>query len=113
MLPRRFKKNLKQLYILHPTKWIEAVTKIMTTSGVSKKFFQKIHYLQTIAELQKSLQPMPTLPKFVHDEDVVRVQKLRDAEAGHANNAKAASGAMPPQRQQEPLGLVFGRPLVG
>jgi len=54
---------------------------------------------------------MPTLPKFVHDEDVIRVQKLKDAEASHASNASSSS-SFPPQRQQ-PLGLVFGRPLVG
>lgn len=113
LLPRKFKKNLKQLFILHPTKWVEAFAKVVNTLGVSKKLWQKVHYPHTIAELQRKLQPMPDLPKFVHDADVVRVEKLKQHEARNRDASVPTAKGTAAMAHSKPLGLLFKRPLIG
>lgn len=53
-LDRSFKKNLKQLFVVHPTWWIRGVWYFFR-SFVSVKFKNKIIYTSSLAELRQSL----------------------------------------------------------
>lgn len=53
-LDRSFKKNLKQLYVVHPTWWIRTVWYLFR-SFVSVKFKNKIVYTANLAELRQAL----------------------------------------------------------
>jgi hypothetical protein len=65
ILNRKYKKNLKQLYIVHPSWFVRAVFKFFSTF-VSSKFWQKLHYVYEINDLFKFIQrDQVVLPKFV------------------------------------------------
>lgn len=53
-LDRSFKKNLKMLFVVHPTWWIRGVWYFFR-SFVSVKFKNKIIYTSSLAELRQSL----------------------------------------------------------
>ena len=57
LLPRKFKKNLKEIFMLHPTKLLNVMSKVAKILGVSKKVFQKVRYPQTIAEVSLLFSP--------------------------------------------------------
>eukprot|EP00128_Syssomonas_multiformis_P005053 Colp12_sorted_trinity150504_noHs@866 len=55
-IERRFRKDVKQLYVVHPTWWVTALIKGVAHL-VSSKFSQKIVFVPTIKDLEKY---MPT-----------------------------------------------------
>ncbi|EGC39001.1 hypothetical protein DICPUDRAFT_93698 [Dictyostelium purpureum] len=50
MLPRNYKKNLKNLYILHPSGWLKFLLLAMSPF-LSEKFWNKVEYLDYIQEI--------------------------------------------------------------
>ena len=50
LFDRRFKKNLKQLYIVHPTFWLKTALQFLRPF-ISSKFYAKIHYLNKLADI--------------------------------------------------------------
>jgi hypothetical protein len=49
-LDRKFKKNLKALYIIHPTYLVKLISQLFRTL-VSSKFHKKVNYFNTLSEL--------------------------------------------------------------
>lgn len=54
VLDRRFKKNLKALYIVHPTRFIRIIWGLFRPF-ISTKFEDKFHYVNCIKELEEAL----------------------------------------------------------
>ncbi|XP_033610412.1 uncharacterized protein LOC111871969 isoform X2 [Cryptotermes secundus] len=50
MIDRRLRKNLKGLYLVHPTFWLKTIV-IMTRPFISSKFSRKLNFVDTLAEL--------------------------------------------------------------
>jgi prune family protein 2 len=44
LFDRRFKKNLKQIFVVHPSFWVRTVL-AMCRPFISSKLYEKIHYL--------------------------------------------------------------------
>jgi hypothetical protein len=81
LLPRRYRKNLLNLFILHPT------ARVHVFATVAKVFFgkrvePKMRYVSCIAELQSIISPMtlPLPPAFLLWEDKVYFQRTLDEE---------------------------------
>lgn len=53
-LDRSFRKNLKQLFVVHPTWWIRGIW-MFFRPFISVKFRNKLIYISTLAELRQSL----------------------------------------------------------
>ncbi|KAF9164663.1 hypothetical protein DFQ27_009268 [Actinomortierella ambigua] len=53
-LNRRYKKNLKALYIVHPTTWARLILTTMN-AVISPKFASKVHYVDTLSNLAKAV----------------------------------------------------------
>ena len=83
MLPRRYKKNLKKLYVLHPKMGIKIFFELSRVF-VSTKFYNKLQYVQSIADLEAYISPsVETLPlTYIKFEDEL--------------NGLKPSGIMPP-----------------
>lgn len=54
MIDRKLKKNLKALYLVHPTFWLKTLL-LMIKPFISSKFSRKIHYANNLTELYKIL----------------------------------------------------------
>ncbi|CAI5440837.1 unnamed protein product [Caenorhabditis angaria] len=54
-LDRRFKKNLKALYVVHPTRFIRIIFGLFK-GFISNKFENKFHYVMCIDDLERSLE---------------------------------------------------------
>lgn len=52
ILNRKYKKNLKALYVVHPTFWVKGLTKLFKPF-VSAKFWQKLIYIEEINEIHR------------------------------------------------------------
>ncbi|XP_063227835.1 uncharacterized protein LOC134533943 isoform X2 [Bacillus rossius redtenbacheri] len=50
MIDRRLRKNLKKLYLVHPTFWLKTIV-IMTRPFVSSKFTRKLAFVETLGDL--------------------------------------------------------------
>ncbi|KAG2393224.1 hypothetical protein C9374_009801 [Naegleria lovaniensis] len=59
-ITRKYKKNLKSLYILHPTMMIKVIMKCFSPF-VSEKFWKKLHLVDSIQDIYKDI-PEETLP---------------------------------------------------
>ncbi|KAK5576066.1 hypothetical protein RB653_007204 [Dictyostelium firmibasis] len=71
MLPRNYKKNLKNLYILHPSGWLKILLLAMSPF-LSEKFWSKVEYLDYIQEIPGVLERsniISKLPQSVKDYD--------------------------------------------
>jgi len=71
MLPRNFKKNLKTLYILHPSTWIKFLFMAMSPF-LSEKVWNKVSYLDYIQEIPGILDRnaiLSKIPQSVKDYD--------------------------------------------
>ncbi|KAJ1893735.1 hypothetical protein LPJ66_005583 [Kickxella alabastrina] len=53
-LNRKYKKNLKALYIVHPSKWVQILMTAMN-AVLSPKFAKKVQWIDTLSELATSL----------------------------------------------------------
>ncbi|XP_018901800.2 protein prune homolog 2 [Bemisia tabaci] len=54
MIDRRLRKNLKNLYLVHPTFWLKTIV-LMTKPFISSKFSKKIVFVNSLAELNEIL----------------------------------------------------------
>ncbi|XP_021928721.1 uncharacterized protein LOC110834157 isoform X2 [Zootermopsis nevadensis] len=50
MIDRRLRKNLKGLYLVHPTFWLKTIV-LMTRPFISSKFSRKLNFVDSLAEL--------------------------------------------------------------
>jgi hypothetical protein len=57
ILPRKYKKNLKEMVLLHPTFGIRTFFDI-SRYFVGEKFFRKLHFVDCIASLQRVISPL-------------------------------------------------------
>ncbi|KAJ1779220.1 hypothetical protein LPJ54_001094 [Coemansia sp. RSA 1824] len=73
-LDRRYRKNIKSVYVVHPSMWTKLVFRILGTF-VSQKFFAKITWIDTLAELGRHV-PLGqiSVPQAVYEYDA-RVEK--------------------------------------
>ncbi|CAO4365397.1 unnamed protein product [Caenorhabditis nigoni] len=68
-LDRRFKKNLKALYVVHPTRFIRIIFSLFK-GFISSKFENKFHYVMCIDELENALSVSRlNLPSPIRDHD--------------------------------------------
>ncbi|XGW12082.1 hypothetical protein V3C99_013061 [Haemonchus contortus] len=73
VLDRRFKKNLKALYVVHPTRFIRIIWGLFRPF-ISSKFENKFHYVNCIKELEEALSVARlNLPQPIrtHDEQLM------------------------------------------
>lgn len=62
ILPRKYKKNLKEMILLHPTFGVRTFFEI-SRYFVGEKFFRKLHFINRISQLQSVISPQQlTLP---------------------------------------------------
>lgn len=54
MIDRRLRKNLKRLYLVHPTFWLKTIV-LMTKPFISAKFSKKLTFVYSLAELAEIL----------------------------------------------------------
>jgi hypothetical protein len=52
MVDRRLRKNLKQLYLVHPTFWVKTVLRLVRPF-ISRKFYRKVHFLESLRDLER------------------------------------------------------------
>lgn len=82
MIDRKLRKNLKCLFIVHPTWFIRTVIAI-SRPFISVKFLEKIRYVQTLEELSQTI-PMEhvQIPDSVlqYDDDKIRSRERLDQE---------------------------------
>ncbi|OZC06016.1 hypothetical protein X798_07002 [Onchocerca flexuosa] len=77
VLDRKYKKNLKALYLVHPTRFIRIVWSIFKPF-ISIKFERKIHYVDYLHELDSVLRvEQLNLPQPIKDHDSSRLLALR------------------------------------
>ncbi len=122
---KRFRKNLKKLYILHPTFFTRTLVQLLSTGGyfVSPKFARKIVQLPTLAELarhvdvrQIDLPPeVGALDARLVEEQARSERKLKEQQqqqqrrASGAGSAEKAPGAV--AEEMDAAAKVFGVPL--
>ncbi|KAF4522814.1 hypothetical protein B566_EDAN008075 [Ephemera danica] len=78
MIDRRLRKNLKGLYLVHPTFWLKTIV-VMTRPFVSTKFSRKLSFVETLTDLAQ-LVPLEqiTIPERVKQLDFqLNVKKRR------------------------------------
>jgi len=69
---RKYKKNLKAMYVVHPTMFVKAALLFMTPF-VSKKFWKKFFYIENVRDLYVHIPPSQVvLPSAVMDYDLNR-----------------------------------------
>ncbi|XP_037296084.1 protein prune homolog 2-like isoform X1 [Manduca sexta] len=72
LIDRRLRKSLKHLYLVHPTFWLKSFV-ILTKPFVSSKFFRKLSYVRSLAELAALVPVEPNaIPDQVKQYDATR-----------------------------------------
>ncbi|KAF8790892.1 protein prune homolog 2-like isoform X1 [Argiope bruennichi] len=73
MIDRRLRKNLKGLYLVHPTFWLKTIV-IMTKPFISSKFSRKLRFVNSLQELEELI-PMDhvCIPDKVKEFDETRI----------------------------------------
>ncbi|XP_076309343.1 uncharacterized protein LOC143224857 isoform X3 [Tachypleus tridentatus] len=94
MIDRRLRKNLKGLYLVHPTFWVKTIV-IMTKPFISSKFSRKLQFVNNLKELS-DLIPMddvciPDKVKQVEFENMIREKKrqLKNRKVGPGPDYKS------------------------
>ena len=68
-MPRAYKKNLKGLCIVHPTRMLRTFFAVCRPF-ISGKFWRKLHYFQKVQDMQWKMRPLHVeLPDLVHNYD--------------------------------------------
>eukprot|EP01104_Vermistella_antarctica_P016260 TRINITY_DN5516_c3_g1_i1.p1 TRINITY_DN5516_c3_g1~~TRINITY_DN5516_c3_g1_i1.p1 ORF type:complete len:654 (+),score=153.37 TRINITY_DN5516_c3_g1_i1:208-2169(+) len=77
MFNRKYKKNLKKLFIVHPNFWVKMSVKLFKPF-VSEKFWKKLAYIEEIPELYRLIGTRLTLPDLVlkHRSSSVKARPL-------------------------------------
>ncbi|CAN0430823.1 unnamed protein product [Lampetra planeri] len=91
---RKYKKNLKVLYIVHPSSFIKTVWNFFGPL-ISRKFVRKVVYISCLAELQQHIRGSRVA---IPDEVIRHDAELRAAQAG----GTAAAAAAPVKRKPPP-----------
>ncbi|CAB3237365.1 unnamed protein product [Arctia plantaginis] len=72
LIDRRLRKSLKHLYLVHPTFWLKSFV-ILTKPFVSSKFFRKLSYVRSLAELMEKVPVEPNaIPEMVKQFDATK-----------------------------------------
>lgn len=76
MIDRKLKKNLKALYLVHPTFWLKTLV-IMIKPFISSKFSRKMHFINSLTELYDKL-PIEeaSIPDKVKQYDRIKLSML-------------------------------------
>ncbi|KAH7049721.1 Rho GTPase activation protein [Linnemannia elongata] len=93
-LNRRYKKNLKALYIVHPSTWPRLILGTMN-AVISPKFGSKVHYIDNLSHLAR----------------VVPLNQINIPAAVYQHNLKFEDTITLPDNQQDHAHRVFGAPL--
>ncbi|VDN21558.1 unnamed protein product [Cylicostephanus goldi] len=97
ILDRRYKKNLKALYVVHPTRFIRIIWGLFKPF-ISSKFEDKFHYVNCIKELEDALSVarlnLPH-PIRVHDEQIIA------AMGSSPNDYRSQTPPTPPRPTQQ------------
>ncbi|XP_072256386.1 rho GTPase-activating protein 8 [Pyxicephalus adspersus] len=94
---RKYKKNLKALYVVHPTNFIKVLWKIFKPV-ISHKFGKKVSYMNHLSDLQEHLCfNRLIIPKEVLQHD----EKLRLQHKGKATSVTKAPPPRPPLPTQQ------------
>ncbi|KAF9924998.1 hypothetical protein FBU30_005162 [Linnemannia zychae] len=93
-LGRRYKKNLKALYIVHPSTWPRLILGTMN-AVISPKFGSKVHYIDNLSHLAR----------------VVPLNQIYIPAAVYQYNLKFEDAITLPESQQDYTNKVFGAPL--
>ncbi|KAF9941229.1 hypothetical protein BGZ65_004474 [Modicella reniformis] len=93
-LGRRYKKNLKALYIVHPSTWPRLILGTMNAI-ISPKFGAKVHYIDNLSHLAR----------------VVPLNQINIPPAVYQHNLQFESSITLPENQQDDATRIFGAPL--
>ncbi|KAE9416854.1 hypothetical protein Angca_006565, partial [Angiostrongylus cantonensis] len=97
MLDRRFKKNLKALYVVHPTRFIRFIWGLFRPF-ISSKFENKFHYVSCIKELEDALSiARLNVPPPVRSHD----EQLSAAMGASSGESISQSPPTPPRPTQQ------------
>ncbi|KAJ2730184.1 hypothetical protein IW152_005362 [Coemansia sp. BCRC 34962] len=107
-LDRKYRKNVKRLYVVHPSTWSKVVFQVFGKI-VSPKFFAKITWVDTLSQLAT----MVPLSQVSIPQPVYEYNMKVDEGSVSAAAAAAAAAAAPraPSQQESELPLAFGVPL--
>jgi len=96
-LDRRYKKNLKSLYLVHPTNFIRVVWNFFKPI-ISVKFGRKVQYVNYLHELEQhmDLERLP-VPKQVVDHNAKLLSRLKNVDVAGCN--VGGKGALLPTQQ--------------
>lgn len=94
---RKYKKNLKALYVVHPTNFIRVLWNIFKPL-ISRKFGKKVTYVNYLSELREHL----NCDQLIIAPEVIRYdEKLRVSQKGGAPQAAKTPPPRPPLPQQQ------------
>ncbi|XP_029455942.1 rho GTPase-activating protein 8 isoform X4 [Rhinatrema bivittatum] len=94
---RKYKKNIKALYIVHPTNFIKILWHIFKPL-ISHKFGKKVSYLNYLSDLREHLK----YDQLIIPEDVIRHdEKLRSAQKGQPIPSTITPPPRPPLPTQQ------------
>ncbi|KAF8937377.1 Rho GTPase activation protein [Dissophora ornata] len=93
-LSRRYKKNLKALYIVHPSTWPRLIFGT-TNALISPKFGAKVHYIDNLSQLAR----------------VVPLNQVKIPAAVYRHNLNFEETITLPENEQDHANRVFGAPL--
>uniref|UniRef100_A0A914WVH4 Rho GTPase activating protein 1 n=1 Tax=Plectus sambesii TaxID=2011161 RepID=A0A914WVH4_9BILA len=98
ILDRRYKKNLKALYLVHPTKFIRLCWGLFRPI-ISVKFERKLHYVNYLHELDEFVRSDQLgLPQPVKDHDASLLAALKAKPGRPANNGSHPTAPLPTQQ---------------
>ncbi|KAJ2159104.1 hypothetical protein GGF46_003259 [Coemansia sp. RSA 552] len=76
-LGRKYKKNLKALYIVHPAKWVQFLLTAMN-AVLSPKFAKKVKWVETLSELAQAVPIQQiTIPPEVYQHNATKEVEIR------------------------------------
>ncbi|KJH45828.1 RhoGAP domain protein [Dictyocaulus viviparus] len=97
VLDRRYKKNLKAMYVVHPTRFIRIMWGLFRPF-ISSKFEEKFHYVNCIRELEDALSlGRLTLPHPIRFHD----EQLRSMAGMSSGDSEPQTPSTPPRPTQQ------------
>uniref|UniRef100_A0A915BC22 CRAL-TRIO domain-containing protein n=3 Tax=Parascaris TaxID=6254 RepID=A0A915BC22_PARUN len=107
ILDRRYKKNLKALFLVHPTRFIRVVWGIFKPL-ISIKFERKVHYVNYLHELNASLRiEQLSLPQPIKDHDASLQMASRSVRRDSSQWMSNTAPPRPTQQFNVPLGFIL------
>ena len=92
LLDRRYKKNLKRLFVVHPSTWLSRVLFVWCARVlISDKFWSKLTYITKVSNLYKHFDASQiALPNSVYryDRRAARVRSISEEEARGEKGSK-------------------------